>query len=342
MRSINLSDNDLTNIPASLLQLPKLNDLYLSDNKLTHLPDIPLWSKGLYEVDLSNNCLSSLPMNVTASTLTHLNLSKNQFSSVPLCVCIFTALTFLDLSDNTGIKHLPYELSLLTDLVKLNLSGLKKLKEPPKAFTSSPQKCISYLRRKFSATVYNADLHPTIQLMIVGNPGSGKHSLVSVLQNQELSNQECNLRVYVNEWECRPNITKRAVRFRIWIFNSLEDYISTYKCFLSQHSLYLLLFNLKRESEGLHELKYWLESISQKAPCSSVMIIGTHVDEIPHQDYHNSDHLLLQQAKMIAAVYENKLETAGFFHLDLHETVSQLIDNIHNFAIRYPFLQKGE
>ena len=275
-------------------------------------------------------------MNVSASALTSLNLRNNQFNSIPLCVCTFTTLISLDLSDNQNIRHLPCELSMLTNLEKLNLNGLKRLKEPPKAFTGSPQKCISYLRRKFSATAYNIGSCPVIQLMVVGSPGSGKHTLVSRLRNRELSSYDCNSRVYISEWECRPNITKRAVHFRIWIFNSLEDYMSTHKCFLSQYSLYLLLFDLRHESEGLHELKYWLESISQKAPFSCVMING--VSPRVNQD---SD-LLLQQAKMIAAVYESKLEIAGFFYIWPKETVSRLLESIHSFAVSYPFLQSGE
>ena len=334
---VDLSNNSLTTIPASLLQLRKLETLNLSHNRINCLPDVPQWSPSLSMVDLSNNCLSSLPMNISTSALTALNLSSNRFNSVPLCVCTFTTLTCLDLSKNPDIKNLPCELCMLTKLEELNLNGLKRLKEPPKLYISCPQKCISYLQSKFSATAYNM---PIIQLMVVGNPGSGKHTLVSRLQNRELSGHDCNSRVYISEWECRPNITKRVVHFRIWIFNSLEEYKSTHKCFLSQHSLYLLLFNLRRESEGLHELKFWLESISQKAPCSNVMIIGTHMDEPSPRVYQDSE-LLLQQAKMVAAVYEN-LETAGYFCIWPKESVSQLIDNIHSFAVSYPFLQRGE
>lgn len=333
--SIDLNDNNLTHIPASLLQLPKLKILSLSHNKLTHLTDIPLWSMALTELDLSDNCLSSLPMNVTASSLTRLNLSKNQFSSVPLCVCTFTALTSLDLSDNPSIRNLPREMSMLTKLEHLNLGGLKRLKEPPKAFISSPQKCVSYLRSKLSD--YDDGSH-CIQLMVVGNPDNGKHTLVSRLQNRELTSHECNLRVYVQEWECRPNITKRAVSFRIWIFNHQEDYLSTHKCFLLQHSLYLLLFNLKHKYKGVHEIKRWLENIVHQAPYSSVMIIGTHMNEISNQDFRNGE-LLLQQAKMAAAVYENKIETIGLFQIGLKhhlQTVTQLLENIHSYAVNYP------
>ena len=339
MANANLNDNNLTTIPANLLQLPKLQKLSLSHNKISHLPDIPHWSANLSLVDLSDNCLSSLPMNCSASALTSFNISKNRFNSVPLCVCTFTTLTCLDLSDNSNIRNLPCELGMLTKLKELNLNGLKKLKEPPTAFTSSPQKCISYLRGKLSD--YDDSSH-CIQLMVVGNPGSGKHALVSILQNQELSSHQCNFRIYVSEWAYRPNITKRTIHFRIWMFNSLEHYKSfNHNCFLLQRSLYLLLFNLKHESKGVHDVKAWLESIAYQAPYSSVMIIGTHTGEMTHQDYCNGD-FLLQQAKMVASIYENKLETIGFMQIGLkhyQDAVSQLLDNIHSYAVNYPLFQ---
>ena len=338
---IDLNDNNLTRIPASLLQLPNLEVLDLSHNKLTHLPDVPLWSKALSNLNLSDNCLASLPMNVTASSLTRLNLNRNKFSSVPLCVCTFTTLTSLDLSDNPNIKSLPYELGMLIKLEVLNLNGLKKLKEPPKTVTSNVQDCISYLRGKLND--YDDSSH-CIQLMVVGNPDSGKHILVSRLQNKELTGHECELRIYVSEWECRPNITKRAIRFRIWTFNNLEDYLSTHNCFLLQRSLYLLLFNLKHESKGIHEIKGWLESIAHRAPYySSAMIIGTHMGEVSNQGYRKGERLL-EQAKRTAQIYENQVETTGLFQIGLKhhlQSVTQLVENIHSYAVNYP-LGKGE
>ena len=341
MTNANFSSNDLTNVPANLLQLCELEKLNLSNNKINNLPDIPYWSASLSMVNLSDNHLSSLPMTIGASGLNSLNLGNNRLNAVPLCICTFATLKSLDLSENPNIRSLPCELGMLTKLEELNLNGLKKLKEPPKALTSSAQQCITYLRDKLSS--YDDSLQ-SIQLMIVGNPGSGKHALISRLQNRQLTSHECNLRIYVNEWECRPSITKRAVHFRTWVFNRLEDYKSfTHNCFLLQRSLYLLLFDMtKSESEGVHDVKVWLENITYKAPYSSVMIIGTHNTTVrAHRDHCND--FLIQQAKMVASVYEHRLETIGFFQIGLKHQLkaisSQLLDNIYSYAINYPLLQ---
>ena len=229
-------------------------------------------------------------------------------------------------------------MGMLTKLEQLNLSGLKRLKDPPRTFTSSPQLYFSFLRSKLNNY---ADSAHCIQLMIVGSPGSGKHTLVSKLQNRELSSHECNSRIYISKWKCRPNnsFAKRAIRFRIWVFNSLEDYASTHDCFLLQHSLYLLTFNVKHESKAVHDtVKIWLERISCRAPHSSVMFIGTHMDNVSHEDYSNSE-ILLQQVKIASKVYMNKLETIGLLQIELKHrlrTVTQLVDKIHSYADKYP------
>ena len=327
--NIDLNDNELTQIPTSLLQLPNLKTLDLSHNKLTRLPDVLLWSKALVELNLSDNCLSSLPISATASSLTCLNLSKNQFNTVPLCVCTFLTLTSLDLSDNPRIRSLPHEMSMLTKLEHLSIKGLKRLKEPPNAFMNSPPQCISYLRSKLN------DRTNCKQLMIVGSPECGKHTFVSKL----LGSYECNSRIYTGKWKCRPNgITKRAVRFRMWVFNSLEDYAFTHDCFLSQHSLYLLLFDAKHESEGVYDaINTWLERIACRAPYSSIILIGTHMDEISRQDHKNGE-ILLQQVKTASKVYANKLEIAGNLQISLkhQQMVTKVVDKIHSYAANYP------
>ena len=273
----NISNNMISDIPASLLQLPSLEVLSLSYNKITHLPDIPMWSAALKNVDLSNNLLTSMPMNITASALTSLNLSNNKLSEVPLCVCTFTTLEFLDISDNPNIKSLPYEMGVLSNLQELKLNRLKRLQEPPKCRLSSAQQCVSYLQSKLDD--YTAG-QKCMQVMIVGNSGVGKSLLASRMCGKKLVGQ-VKSRVFINEWQYRPNITKQAFHFRNWIFESLEDYRTTHPCFLLQRSLYLLLFRLSLCDgvEGVCQLKPWLESISRQAPCSAIIIVGIHFDK---------------------------------------------------------------
>ena len=327
MTSADFSNNKLTDITAGLLQLPNLRLLNLSHNKLTHLPDIPVWSATLTHLDLSNNLLTSMPMNITASALTCLNLSKNKLSEVPLCVCTFTKLTSLDVSENPGIRSLPYEMSLLTQLEELNLSGLKRLKEPPKSSVGSVKESISYLRKKFSGY---ADGIYSIQLMIVGNTSTeiGKRRFASAMYGKEL-NYNNDVQVCVRDLEYRPNVTKRLLKFRTWIFKALEDYQATHHCLLSQRSLYVLLFNL---NDGVDELKPWLKSISHQAPYSALIIVGmSYLDEPDNIRYTD---FTMQQAEMAVAAFANNLESLGIITSEIKD-LAKIVKSVLNATHQY-------
>lgn len=169
-------------------------------------------------------------MNICASNLISLNFSMNQFNHVPLCVCILTTLSSLDISGNPSIKAIPYEMGMLTKLEQLNIAGLKKLREPLKPFNiSSSQDCISYLKGKIG---HSSSGLKSIQLMIVGNSGVGKRTFASRLHGRDL-HQNLVTRVCVSEWDCHQSF-KNSVHFRVWVFKSLEDnkaiYITTVSC----------------------------------------------------------------------------------------------------------------
>ena len=323
-------------MPTELLQLSNLKILDLSHNKVVCIPYTRKVSFSLVDLDLSDNCLSSLPLNLSCPTLTVLNISKNQFSHVPLCICTFKSLTNLDLSGN-GIRMFPYEMGMLTKLVQLNLSGLKRLRDPPKNVQNACRDCIGHLQEKLRMYV---DGSYCMQLMIVGNPGSGKHTLSTRLQDRRMT-QEQHQGIDIGEWEYHSSGAKRDFQFRTWIFSSLDNYTATHQCFLHQSSLYLLLFNLKRGNKGVHELKLWLNSIAQLAPRSGMIIIGTHADEVPQHDVG----LLLQQAEMVTAAYGRKLKTVALFSVDLKHVsgnVPRVQDAILQYAVNYPVLQEGK
>ena len=296
-------------------------------------------SHSLIDLDLSDNHLSSLPMNLSAPALTSLNVSNNQFSDVPLCICTFTSLTSLDLSGNS-IRMLPYEVGMLNRLVHLNLNELKRLKDPPKYIQQTCQDCIGYLQEKLRTY---EDGSYCMQLMIVGNAEREKHTLASRLQNRKII-QDYHQRIHLSEWEYyRPSVTKKAFQFRTWVFSSLDDYTATHQCFLHQSSLYLLLFDLKQGNEGVNELKPWLKSIAQLAPHTGIIIIGTHLDKVPQHERHVC--LLLQKAEMAIAAYGSKLKTVALLSVDLKHipgNVPNIQDTILKYAANYPVLQQGK
>ena len=273
-----------------------------------------------------------MPLNVAAPAIRHLNLAKNQFHSVPLCVCSFVTLRALNLSDNPDIVSLPAAMGRLSSLVHLNLGGLIHLSDPPKNLQRDCCDCIRYLNSKLRSakSIYR------MKLMFVGCINTGKTTLVACLQGKEHGG-ESTIGVNVSEWSCCPAMGGQTFSFSVWDFSGHEDYYATHQCFLSQHSLYLLLFNLKHGDTGVEELKPWLNNIALRAPRSCVIIIGTHLDEVPEEQRGEID-ALLHRVGSLATTYNNKLQIVEVLPVGLKnhiENIGLLKEAIYHHAAGY-------
>ena len=329
---LDLQHNDLPQIPRCLLELPSLNELNLSHNKLSDIPDVPEWSSCLTVMDLSYNNLQSMPLTAVAPSIRALNISHNQFRTVPLCICSFTSLHTLDLSDNPDILSLPAEMGRLTSLTRLYLRGLKDLNDPPRNIQRETRDCIRYLHSKLRC----AKGFYKMKLMLVGLANRGKTTLVARLQGKECGD-ESTVGVDVSEWLYKPSIGRRPFQFSIWDFGGQEEYYATHQCFLSQRSLYLLLFNLKHGEGGVQELKPWLNNIALRAPRSCVIIVGTHLDEVEDEEREEVDNLL-QKVGQFATAYSSKVQIVEVIPVGLKkriENVGLLKEAIYNHAANY-------
>ena len=326
---LDLQYNELVTIPRNLMELPSLVVLNLSTNKLTEFPELPEWSSTLTILDLSNNKLIDIPGNPIAPSIRTLNLAENEFRVVPQCVCNFVTLQTLDISDNKDILTLPAQMGRLRDLTQLNLKGLKDLNDPPHNVQKSARDCINYLKSK----LLSAREFYWMNLMLVGKQDCGKTTLVARLQGKDCGNKS-TVGVDVSEWEYRPAIGKCPFYFSIWDFGGQEEYYTTHQCFLSERSLYLLLFNLNHGDAGVEELKPWLNNIALRAPESCVLIVGTHLDEVPETERGTVDRLL-EAVAGIAHTYRNKLQIKEVLAVGLKnqiENVGLLKDAIYYYS----------
>ena len=325
-------------VPRCILELPALQDLNLSHNRLTEIPDVPEWSPNLTVLDLSHNLLSSLPRNGNAPALRSLNIGSNKFRTVPPSICSLVTLYTLDLSENPDILTLPAEMGKLSTLTQLNLRGLKDLNDPPKNVQKECGDCIRYLNSKLR----NARGFFRIKMMVVGLADKGKTTLVRRLQGKECGPNAATNGVDVSEWVYRPQL-RRIFYFSIWDFGGQEDYYSTHQCFLSQRSLYLLLFNLKDGEKGVQELKPWLNNIALRAPQSLVIIVGTHLDEFADEERGEVD-VLVRKVEQLSHGFRNKLQikavvTVGLMHR--LENIGYLKDTIYEHVANYK-TRKGQ
>ena len=99
----------------------------------------------------------------------------------------------------------------------------------------------------------------------------------------------------------------------------------------------MLLFNLKHGDKGVEELRPWLNNIALRAPRSCVIIVGTHLDEIPDEERGEIDALLYRVGNL-AASYNNKLQIVEVLPVGLKnriENIGLLKEAIYEHAANY-------
>ena len=327
---LSLQWNKLREIPACLLQLPCITDLNLSHNVLVELPDVPEWPFSLLLFNISHNKLSKLAKSTVALSIEKLDLSYNQFRSVPACVCSFITLQTLDLSGNHKISSLLIELGRLKKLYELKLDGLEDLNDPPKNVRLTTGDCMRYL----SSRLRGEQGYYRMKLMLVGKQLMGKSTIVARLQGRKIGN-ESTVGVDVSEWRYNPRHKKKEFTFSIWDFAGQEEYYATHQCFLSKRSLYLLCWNITEGDKGIADLKPWLNNISLRAPGSNVVVVATFLDMVSSED---------RQSGMVSKLCQNVYDlNSQFPRLKIYhsmavglqgkqENITQLKEVIYNAA----------
>ena len=120
---LDLSDNELTELPEGAKNLNQLTTLVLSGNKLEKLPSNVCLLKTLTTLDVAYNMIKTVPEAITnLNQLTKLNLSFNEIEVLPKAVCQLKKLTSLDVNSNP-IKIIPKEITNLHQLSTLRVAN---------------------------------------------------------------------------------------------------------------------------------------------------------------------------------------------------------------------------
>ncbi|MCI5219974.1 MAG: GTP-binding protein, partial [Candidatus Electrothrix sp. LOE2] len=131
---LDLSDQELTELPPELFQLSDLTSLNLWENRLTSLPPELFQLKNLTELCLRDNYLVSLPPELfQLKNLSTLNLSLNKLAELPPELFELKKLTELDLGSNK-LTSLPPEFFQLKNLTELCLRDNYLVSLPPELF----------------------------------------------------------------------------------------------------------------------------------------------------------------------------------------------------------------
>ncbi|CAD5120363.1 unnamed protein product [Dimorphilus gyrociliatus] len=291
LESLDVSENRLTSLPASIGRFKQLKVIRAVKNHLTCLPPFEL--TNLEILDVSWNQLKILPNQLCSCTsLRQLNVSNNQLISLPEDIGLCSQLRTIDLEQNK-LKTVPTSLSTLNKLkdIILNYNPLEDVSDE-----LSVQELKSYLR------ILTEDPVPcnTMKMVVVGQEKCGKTSLIKRLHPVHNSTNVVR-RLSQLKLSARPNMRQASrvksvdvrqvnlgeeIVLKIFDCGGSADLYDDHGFFLTAGAVYVTVFKMNEWTECtversnflLGRLQLWLSYIYSKAPNASVIIVGTHAD----------------------------------------------------------------
>jgi small GTP-binding protein len=158
--------------------------------------------------------------------------------------------------------------------LKLSNNPLKS--PPPEIVKQGTKAILAYLQ----AQLKERQKQWLSKLIIVGQGGVGKTSLLRVLRGEKFNPQESTTDgLETNQLEiAHPSKTNITMQLNTWDFGGQQIYHATHQFFLTNRSLFLLAWHARMGFEA-GKLYYWLDTLTALAPDSPVLLVATHIDE---------------------------------------------------------------
>jgi len=149
------------------------------------------------------------------------------------------------------------------------------------------------------------------------------------------------------------------VEYSTWDFAGQNDYYNTHHYFLSNRSIFLVLYRMDKGIKGLESLDFWLKSLSSHLnqnycdkngkPFYSIIIIGTFLDSIVINQNNDKDSIVngqnedknLRQTKIMEIYDKNGLKSPPFYFevsCSTLENIDELREIIFNISLSHSYM----
>jgi internalin A len=285
LQTLDISSNLITRLDESIGELSSLRTLFANSNRLSCLPETINQLQSLQTLDINSNAVERLPESM--DRLVHLKslyLGANLLESLPERIGSLKCLKTLDISGNKFSALPSWFLCLELPIVakeflsdnEINLYG-NPLTSPPVEIVKEGNPAIeSY----FNQLAYQGkDYICEAKIMIVGEPGAGKTSLMNKLFDRNFkvpdNGQKSTTGIEIRRnWEFKfdNDIDFKA---HIWDFGGQQIQYALHQFFLTSDCLYVLMAEKRKENANLD---YWLNMIDILGKDSPVIVLFNEIN----------------------------------------------------------------
>jgi internalin A len=335
LKRLDLENNQISDI-SPIVNLTNLTTLTLYNNKISDISALKKLTQ-LTKLKLYDNQITDISALETLTQLKRLDLENNQITDISVLKGLKN-LKKLTLTKNK-ITRLPIEVAQLGMDIKWEYWGEDGIFLEGNPLESPP---VEVVKRGTAAVLnYFQELQKAqVQLMeckvlIVGNGEVGKTSLMKKLTDPDYQLEEgkepTTLGIRINPWsiDCHfPDINEpESVKVHFWDFGGQAIYHATHQFFLTKRSLYLFIWDSRKEEETL-TFDYWLNIIKLLGKDSPVLVVMNKSDvRIKHLD----EALFKKNFKNIVTFLKVSCKTG--------EGIPQLAETIQNTLTGMPHLR---
>ncbi len=254
------------------------------------------------------------------------SLQEELLFEIPVEISHLYWLRSLNLSNNQ-LTSISTEIFDLESLVNINLTN-NPIEIPPEITNEGIESIKAYLKQMEES---KTDYLYEAKLLVVGEGGSGKTSLIAKILNfeNELKTDEIlTSGISISSWHFSLDNGKKF-RVNIWDFGGQEIYHATHQLFLTKHSLYLLVADTRREYSDFY---YWLNVIELYGDNSPVLIIKNEKQDRPKEI--NERQLRGQFSNLRATLTTNLATNRGL--PEIIEQIKHCIKSLPETGIQLP------